>query len=303
MDSHRFDAFARRFAAGTRRQALASLVSASAFSRMGPLNRAEAACQGYSGKCKKSRSCCGGEGLHCKKGRCRCQQGWQQCLPETGSCQNLLADVNHCGACGNQCPPETPCCSNGACQPLCGATCCVDCFIELLGGGIPNPAKQVCCSGPVGTICSPDPVKRKRKKNKKKKPQPTDPAADLCCYPEQICVNGECCCDGCEGAVVCGGTCCASAACCNGECCPAGQVCATTTSGQTCIPAGRPCAEGCLPSEVCTGGVCCSGLRDCGDVCCGAGDYCEFQGDEEIQNCCPINRICGSTYRGRRVRR
>ena len=302
MDSHRFDAFARHFASTTRRRALGTFVSISIFSGLGTQAEVEAACKGYNGKCKKSGSCCGGDGLRCKNDRCRCQNGWQHCLPETASCQNLLADVNHCGACGNQCPPEKPCCSYGACQPLCGDTCCADCFIEILGGGIPNPSNQVCCPGPDGTICSPDPVKRKKGK-KRKKPKPADPAADLCCYPDQTCVNGECCCDGCEGAVICGDTCCAKAACCNGACCPSGQMCATAAEGQSCVPADRPCAGGCLAGEVCSGGTCCSGLRVCGDVCCSVGEYCEFQGDELIQACCPINTVCGSTYRGRRVRR
>lgn len=297
MDSHRFDAFARRFASTTRRQALAALVSASLLRGAGSAPEAQAACKGYNGKCKRSRSCCGADGLRCKNGRCRCQQGWQQCLPDATGCQNLLADVNHCGACGNQCQGETPCCVNGACQPRCGDTCCVDCFAELLIGGMKNPFNQVCCSAE--TICSPPPVKRK----KGRKPKPTDPAADQCCYPDQTCVAGECCSDGILGAVVCGDRCCARAACCNGSCCPAGQVCATTSEGETCLPADRPCAGGCQAGEICAGGICCAGLRVCGDVCCSAGRYCEFQDNDSLRNCCPINQSCASTYRGRRVRR
>lgn len=292
MDSHHFDAFARRFASATRRQALATLLATGVFRGGTSLHEVAAVCKGYNGKCKKNGSCCGVDGLRCKNGRCRCQGGWQRCLPDAASCQNLQADVNHCGACGNQCSGATPCCINGVCQPLCGDTCCLDCFIEILGGGIPNPSNQVCCPGPEGTICSPDPIKRK----KGKKPKPTDPAADLCCYPDETCVNGECCCDGCQGMVICGDTCCAQDACCNGECCPAGQVCATTASGQVCVQAGRSCAEGCLLNEVCIGGVCCSGLRVCDDVCCSEGRYCAFG------YCCPVKSIC-NTYRGRRVRR
>jgi hypothetical protein len=40
--------------------------------------------------------------------------------------------------CPNPCPPETPCCFKGACQPLCGGSCCADCFVEILLTGQPN---------------------------------------------------------------------------------------------------------------------------------------------------------------------
>lgn len=210
-----------------------------------------------------------------------------------------------CGA-GKPCPSETPCCQKGKCRPRCGDSCCGDCFVEILLNGQPNANNPVCCTASGGTICSPK-VKAKRKKGKKKKKD--NPADDLCCYPDQTCINGGCCCDGCEGAVICGGVCCPSEACCNGACCPAGQVCANTGSGLACVPATRSCGGGqppCLSGEVCHGGVCCSGIRVCGDgmgndVCCAADAYCEFPG-LPIAECCPVNTICKGTYRGRRVR-
>jgi hypothetical protein len=213
------------------------------------------------------------------------------------------------------CPPETPCCIEGTCQPLCGGVCCADCFVEiLLQTGQPDFDHPFCCPASGGTVCSPgSPVleskkKKKRKKGKKRGKSETesdDPSDDVCCYSNEVCVNGACCCNGCQGAMVCGGTCCAIAACCNGQCCESGTVCATTPAGQACVSANRGCSgnQDCFSGEVCHGGVCCSGGRICtdgegGDVCCGVGARCELPNNV----CCPINTAC-QTYKGRRVRR
>jgi hypothetical protein len=259
-----------------------------------------AACKGHGAKCTPSAPCCSGAGLTCgKQGkhgkrRCRCKQGWKHCSDTATGCLAVQSDPENCGDCGHHCPAHKPCCIGGTCQARCDDTCCADCFVEILLNGNPDLDHPVCCNATDGTICGP---------NKKKQ------SDDRCCYPDQECVKGECCCNGCEGAVVCGGRCCASAACCDGECCAAGKVCATTTDGLSCVSANRGCSDDqdCFAGEVCHGGICCSGNRVCGDgmgndVCCDIGEYCEFPG-LPIAECCPINTVCKGTYRGHRVRR
>lgn len=293
MDSIRFDAITRRLgAAGTRRQGLAALVAGVAVQMIpGPgVEEAEASCKGYKRRCKKKRHCCKQDGLRCKRGRCRCKKGWKHC-PGTGDdCTRVKADANHCGTCGNACPPETPCCINGSCQELCGGSCCADCFMDFLDGETPQPGTATCCDPGAGTFC---------KGNKH------DPADDECCWPDQECVDGHCCSDGFQGAVICGGTCCAEASCCNGKCCPEGQVCATVNGEQACVSASRPCTVSaeCHTGESCVGGICCSGGRVCDDVCCPSGEYCDNTPPEDDPECCAINTECNGTWRGRRVRR
>jgi hypothetical protein len=242
-------------------------------------------------------------------------------LPVTSAAKNRKHKRKHkhkkkhrreCGG-GMQCPVERPCCFNGQCQTLCGTSCCDDCFVEiLLATGQPDVDHPLCCLASGGSICSPGVKPRKKKKNSKKKKSKrqrqkrrNDPADDVCCYPNETCVNGACCCDGCQGSLVCGGTCCPIAGCCNGRCCENGTVCATTPAGKACVSASRGCSgDGdCFSGEVCHGGVCCSGGRVCtdgegGDVCCAAGARCE----QPNNTCCPINTVC-QTYKARRVRR
>jgi hypothetical protein len=289
MDTRRFDALTRLFAVAGSRRALSALLVGALGQSFPPASVADVVASRKRGKGRR------------KKKRKK------QLRPECGGIESP------------PCPPETPCCIEGTCQPLCGGHCCADCFVEILLTGQPDLKNPICCPGSGGTICSPGVMsenrrkkkkKKKRRKTKTKRRQTDDPSDDLCCYPNETCVNGVCCCDGCQGAVVCGGTCCPIAACCNGACCPAGQVCANTPGGLACVPASRPCGGGhpaCFGGEICHGSVCCSGLRVCGngmgnDFCCGAGEYCEFPGTL-IARCCPFNASCGSTYRGRRVRR
>jgi hypothetical protein len=208
-----------------------------------------------------------------------------------------------CGA-NTPCPSETPCCIKGTCQPLCGESCCEDCFAPiLLQTGLPDLAHPVCCAEGVGTVCNPDGGKKKKHKKGRKKSK-DDPANDLCCYPTDTCVKGVCCCNGCQGTMVCGGECCAIASCCNGNCCENGDVCATTPNGPACVSPNRGCSgdQDCYAGEVCHGGVCCSGNRVCtngngGEACCDAGSRCE----QPNNICCPIGTFCES-YRGHRVR-
>jgi hypothetical protein len=302
MDSQRFDAVTRRFATrGSRRRIFAAFLAGSVGHLIpgSAVMETVAACKGYGANCSSGSPCCPNAGLTCRKQgkhsnrRCRCKQGWKHC--SGANCLPVQSDPDNCGDCGHHCPANKPCCIGGTCQPRCGDTCCADCFVEILLNGNPDLDHPVCCEADGGTICGP---------NKKKQ------SDDHCCYPDQECVKGVCCCDGCEGAVVCGNRCCAEAACCDGECCAAGKVCATTTDGPSCVSAHRQCGPGepsCLSGEVCHGGVCCSGNRVCGDgmgndVCCDPDEYCEFP-NSPIAECCPINTICKGTYRGHRVRR
>jgi hypothetical protein len=245
MESHRFDILTRHLgAAGSRRQALSAFVAgaiAHVFWQM-EHNEAAAKCKGYKGRCTSKSSCCSHDGLRCHRGRCRCKkQGWKRCPGSADDCTFVKADPSNCGACGHECPAETPCCINGSCQETCGGSCCADCFVELLANDTPKPNSEICCPGGGSTICSSD------------KDQLSD---DRCCWPDQQCVAGECCSDGHQGAVICGGTCCPSAACCNGACCPDGQVCGIGPEGPACVSASRDCDNDgeCLEEEVCQGG-------------------------------------------------
>jgi hypothetical protein len=269
MNPRRFDAVtARLAAAGPRREVLTALFTGSLAPVFGRSAIDAAAASGKGGK----------------------RRGRKKQKPECGE--------------GKPCPPEAPCCFGGRCRPLCGGSCCEDCFAEILLTGQPDLNHPVCCAAGGGSVCSPI-VPAKRKKGKKKRKKRDTPADDLCCYPNQVCVNGACCCDGCEAAMVCGGVCCPIAACCNGACCADGQVCANTPNGPACVAENRSCGGGCFAGEVCHGGVCCAGSRVCGngmgnDFCCAADEYCEFP-NTIVARCCPFNTSC-TTYRGRRVR-
>jgi hypothetical protein len=299
MDPRHFDALTRRlWIAGSRRGLLAAL-GLSFLSRLpGSLRppTVTAGCATFDHSCQSNASCCQGLGLRCRDGRCRCQQGWKHCTGGPG-CKNVNNDPGHCGKCDKKCPTAKPCCIKGKCREKCGDTCCADCFVELFINGVPDLDDPKCCKANGGTICE------------HRKPGQAD---DRCCYPNEVCVKGTCCCDDCLGSVKCGGNCCAIAACCNGKCCKQGEVCATKHEDdpkESCVPANRTCdGDGeCFPGETCHGGKCCSGNRMCvggtgAKFCCKAGEYCELPGTFSA-NCCPVNTICKSTYRGHRVRR
>ncbi|MFN8590523.1 MAG: hypothetical protein U0031_03600 [Thermomicrobiales bacterium] len=301
MDDQRFDAQTRRFGFMTPRRGFMTSFIAGATLRavtlVLPVEPTIAACKGFHGRCASTSLCCSGAGLRCAKNgkngkkRCRCRPGWQRC-PDSGSgCLPVLTDPENCGGCGKQCVGSTPCCVGGECRSLCDGSCCADCFVQIDGTGRPAPGSDFCC--PAEKICGPNPNKL---------------SDDRCCYPNEACVAGECCCDGCLGSVICGGECCAEAACCNGACCPTGKICAATPNGDACVSANRACDhdQDCYEDESCHGGVCCSGARMCSnnigsEFCCAVGTICELPGTLSAV-CCPIGTTCNS-FKGHRVRR
>jgi hypothetical protein len=257
-----------------------------------------AGCKQVGKKCGKKKCCAG---ARCRHRHCRCKKGWAECNDD-GLCQDLSAEANHCGACDQSCATATgdcgqcnpacaaPCCVDGACRAKCGDDCCANCFVEsdsVLGP--PNCGTESCC--PNSSICNSG---------------TGDPGDDLCCWPDEVCLDGDCCCDGCEGTLVCGGKCCPSVSCCHGKCCSTGQVCARQQPNKpmTCVSADRSCtsSEDCFEGEECRGGACCSGDRVCfaagpntAPVCCALGHYCDL----DLETCCAIGKIC---HTGKKVR-
>jgi hypothetical protein len=287
MDASRFDALVRGLAfPGPRRAVLA--VATGAFTALLTRYSSEVAagCKKVGKKCKKNGNCCAG--ARCRHGRCRCKKGFVQCNAD-GLCRNLASDAAHCGACNQAC--ATGCCAGGVCREMCGDDCCAECFGEAPGekGPIIDDT-EFCC--PESLLC---------------RRGTSDPADDLCCWPEDACIDGECCCHGCEGTVVCDDKCCPSVSCCNGKCCGGGQVCARPKKNKPrkCVSANRSCSTdgNCFEGEECRGGVCCSGDRLCFNmsadpVCCPLGEHC----DPDFQTCCPNHITCGTTAKKVRIR-
>jgi hypothetical protein len=209
-----------------------------------------------------------------------------------------------CKMVGAKCKKNGNCCAGARCRhgrcrckkgrTVCGdnGDCCAECFKEATAPkpkGISIPDTEACCAAT--SVCKTD---------------PGDPQYDLCCWPNETCINGDCCCVGCEGTVICGGKCCPSVSCCNGACCGAGQVCARTQPNGplTCVSADRSCNtdDQCFQDEECRGGTCCSGDRLCFEygqntdpVCCALGKYC----DPGSKTCCANGDNCNT---GKKVR-
>ena len=65
---------------------------------------------GLGAKCTTEADCAGN--FSCLGGVCSCHEGWAQCGQ---ACANLLLSLDHCGKCGNACPPGHTC-SHGSCK-------------------------------------------------------------------------------------------------------------------------------------------------------------------------------------------
>jgi hypothetical protein len=294
MDGQQFDQLAKAQVGTTsRRRAIGLLVSGALAPVLAHLgrNKAAAACRGFNQPCGKNAPCCPGTGIRCENGHCRCREGKRHC--EAGPvCQDLAKNPAHCGGCGHQCPPHKPCCIDGTCRPKCGASCCANCFIELLSNGVPKPNSEVCCRSGAGKVCSTKPGR----------------ADDRCCYPDEVCLKSGCCSTTLYGETNCKGKCCAKSACCNGGCCGKGYVCARKQGKRQCVRANRLCTSKaqCFANEICHGGKCCSGNRIClsnvgaDPFCCKADEYCELVGTP-FAHCTPVGQTT-STYRGHRIR-
>ncbi|MFT4041452.1 MAG: hypothetical protein QM692_24930, partial [Thermomicrobiales bacterium] len=184
------------------------------------------------------------------------------------------------------CPGERDCRPASPEPGLCDA-CCDDCWALADGPGLPPiPGTGFCC--PPEGVCN----------------SAIDPKYDDCCQAGEVCLDNECCCDGCRGSVVCGGVCCGSDSCCNGACCGSDEVCAETSPGvRACVAANRSCLSGCYPGESCWDDVCCTPERMCTvaegntdvPVCCAPNTYC----DQGLGTCCVNNGICTT---GKKVR-
>ena len=184
-----------------------------------------------------------------------CQVGLTDC---SGTCRNLQADDNNCGACGTVCPPGMRC-INGSCQPSCGPG-------------------QLICSGACRDLLSDD---------------NNCGSCGTQCPAGTRCVNGTCVVSCPTGQTACSGTCsstqtddnnCGSCGtqcpagtrCVNGTCvvsCPTGQTACsgtcvnTLTNDNNCGSCGTQCPAG----TRCVNGICqlsCqSGLLNCGGTC------------------------------------
>lgn len=285
--SSAFDALTRAIAMPRSRRPLLGAGVGGAFSalltRFAP--ETAAGCKKAGAKCKKNGNCCAGG--RCRHGRCRCKQGWSEC-GQDGLCHNLSSDAINCGACGQLC--LTGCCVAGVCDVPCGDDCCAQCFVEADGeNGPPHSGTEFCC--PASLVCT---------------RETSDPTDDLCCWPDEVCIDGECCCDRCLGTVACGGTCCSSGSCCNGKCCAGDQVCARTKKDKprTCVSANRGCASDgdCFAGEACWGGTCCYADRRCftlgpntDPVCCSVGSYCDLGSNQ----CCANGKSCSTSKKVR----
>ncbi len=207
--------------------------------------------------------------------------------PAHARCKSVGAKCNERKCCaGARCKRGRCRCKSG--RPLWANVCCRDRFVETFLGQKVEEGTPLCC--PPERVC----------------PQTGDPFDDDCCADNAPCIGGQCCCDGCRGTVVCGGTCCPSGSCCNGACCGSGQVCAESSPGvRSCVAAERNCVSDaqCYPGESCWGNVCCTAERMCREpngpglvnpVCCATSHYCDA-----ADVCCPNGGDCST---GKKVR-
>lgn len=154
MDADTFDRMARRLSgSSTRRGALKALTGGALGALLILLGNADAAaaCLRPGRKCDASRECC--DGARCKGGRCRCKPGLSRCA--TGCCPPA------------QPPPSVPS------PPL----------------NAPDPPVQL---PPLTPPVAPPPPAPPAPGPKLKPPDPPcTPCGDLCCTPDQVCLQGN----------------------------------------------------------------------------------------------------------------
>gem|GEM_PF-3160798 len=149
-----------------------------------------------------------------------------------GSCVNLAADPQNCGACNARCASLTDiCCSGEGCCPsthptCCPGSCCVAGGLCCADGG--------CCASPSNVCCG-----------------------DGCCPDGTSCCNAQYCCPADRPTCCPNGCCPAGNQCCGQYCCAAGDTCCP----QTCCPPEYPvcCGAGCCPA----GYSCCQNNTAC----------------------------------------
>lgn len=183
-----------------------------------------------------------------------CPDGFTDC---DGTCANLEASENHCGACDNACADGVAC-SNGACE---GSAACPPGLIDC-GGACVDPGVHPSHCGACFNACPPD----------------------------AVCSEGACVDDGCAPGLVscfgfctdiyydpnncgsCGISCDLDAACDGGVCTTAACPPGFTYCGGVCVDlASSPehcgsCFAGCGLDETCSGGAC-VGCSASGGVC------------------------------------
>jgi hypothetical protein len=176
MDSNRFDALSRTFAASSTRRGILAGIGAALLGARGALAQAtcppgqtrnrkgECSCPAGTDACpdgcfdlKRDPANCGRCGNDCPpnavcvKGECRCGAGTEACA---GACVDPLSyetDPINCGACGATCPSGYRC-EGGICQP--GGVC----FDAGCGGclGCATSTAGLVCLTAGGISCHPD---------------------------------------------------------------------------------------------------------------------------------------------------
>ncbi|MDC0739897.1 MXAN_6577-like cysteine-rich protein [Polyangium mundeleinium] len=184
-----------------------------------------------------------------------CAGGTTSC---NGTCVNVAADAQNCGACGTTCSADETC-SDGACvldcvsgQTTCGSTC-VDTSKDLANcGACGNPcaAGEVCSNGTCALSCQASLSDCSGTCVDTSKDLANCGACGNPCAAGEVCSNGACALS-CQASLSdCGGTC---------------------VNQQTDVENCGGCGLACAPGEVCSNGMCALScqvdLTDCGGVC------------------------------------
>jgi 5'-nucleotidase len=227
-----------------------------------------------------------------------CASGTTSC---SGTCVDLAADAQNCGACGNTCSADEAC-SDGVCvldcvsgQTTCNGTC-VDTSKDLANcGACGNPcaAGEVCSNGVCAVSCQASLTECGGTCVDTSKDLTNCGGCGNPCDPGEVCSNGMCALscqaslDDCGGTCVnvqtdvancggCGLACDPGEVCSNGACALSCQVDLTDCGGvcvnlQTDLGNCGGCGQACDPGEVCSNGACApscqAGQTICNGIC------------------------------------